>query len=133
MNAWVALVTLLSLLLYLVTLVQVGQGRGKHGIEAPAMTGHPDFERLVRVQANTLEGLVLYLPCLWLCALYTNALLAAGLGVVWIVGRGLYAAGYARAAASRSTGFMVQAGATLALLLAAFYGVVRVLVTGGAA
>ena len=128
LNAWVALVTLLSLVLYLVTLVQVGQGRGKHGVAAPAMTGHPDFERLVRVQANTLEGMVLYLPALWLCALFTDPRLAAGLGVVWIVGRALYAVSYAREAAARRNGFLMQGVATLALLIAAFYGVIRALV-----
>lgn len=128
MNAWVALVTLLSLAFYLVTLVQVGRARGRHGVAAPAMTGHPDFERTVRVQANTLEGLVVYLPSLWLFALYVEPRVAAALGALWIVGRVLYARGYAREAGARSTGFLVQAVATVALLIGAIAGVAGALV-----
>ena len=122
MNAWVAIVTLLSLLFYAYTGVQVGRGRGRHGVDAPAMTGPPEFERLVRVQANTLEWLVIYLPSLWLFAAYVSATVGALLGVVWIVGRVLYARGYARAAAQRSTGFMIQLAAIAVLLFGALGG-----------
>ncbi len=122
MDAWVAIVTIASLIFYVVTLAQVGRGRGKHGVLAPAMTGHPEFERLVRIQANTLEGLVVYLPSLWLFAVYVDARLAALLGVVWIVGRVIYARAYARDPATRSTGFGVQALATVVLMLGALGG-----------
>ncbi len=124
MNGWVALVTVLSLIVYVATLVQVGRGRARYGVAAPAMTGHPEFERLVRVQANTLEGLVIYLPCLWLFALYAEPRLAAALGLVWIVGRVVYARAYAKDPATRSTGFGIQALATVALLIGALIGVI---------
>ena len=130
MNAWVALTTIASLLFYFVTGFQVGRARSSFGVPAPAMTGHEGFERLVRVQANTLEWLVIYLPCLWLFALYLEPRIAAGLGVVWIVGRVIYAQAYARDPATRSTGFTIQALATLALMLGALYGVIRTLVAG---
>ncbi len=130
MNAWVALVTLLSLLLYLATLLQVGRARGRHGVVAPAMTGHPEFERLARVQANTLEGLIVFLPSLWLFAGYLEPRAAAAIGGVWVAGRLLYAVTYARDASSRGAGFLIQGVATLALLLGAFYGVGRALLTG---
>ena len=128
MNAWVALVTLASLLFYVTTLLQVGQGRGRHGIAAPAMTGHPEFERLVRIQANTIESLVVHLPSLWLFALYVEPRLAAALGAVWIVGRVIYARSYARDPATRTAGFLVQALATVALLLGAVGGVAWALI-----
>ena len=96
MQAWTAIVTVASLVFYVSTILQVGAARGRHGVAAPAMTGHPEFERLVRVQANTIEGLVVYLPCLWLFSAYVDARLGAGLGVVWIVGRLIYARAYAR-------------------------------------
>lgn len=115
----VAIVTLLALLLYIVMGVRVGQGRGKHGIAAPAISGHPDFDRLVRVQANTLEWLPPFLVSLWLFALYWDERVAAGLGVVWIVGRILYMTGYSREAGARGTGFMIQMVATAGLLLGA--------------
>jgi uncharacterized membrane protein YecN with MAPEG domain len=113
----VAIVTALSLLVYVWIGFRVGQARGKHKIDAPAITGHPDFERVVRVQANTLEWLPIYLPSLWLFAIYWQAdQIAAALGVVWIAGRILYTLGYSKAASSRSTGFLIQALATAVLL-----------------
>ena len=122
-HALVALVTLVSLLLYFVMGLQVGRARGKHGVAAPAMTGHADFERVVRVQANTLEWLPLYLVSLWLFAIYWSEPVAALLGVVWIVGRILYSMGYTRAAGSRSTGFMIQMAATAVLFIGALFKV----------
>ena len=117
--ALVGIVTLVSLLLYGYMSVRVGQARSKFGIAAPAIHGHPDFERIFRVQANTLEWLPIYLVSLWLFALCWDSRVAAGLGVVWIVGRVLYMTGYSRAAGARSTGFLVQMAATAILLLGA--------------
>ena len=131
MNAWVALVTLLSLLFYAATTFQVGQARGRHGVAAPAMTGPPEFERRVRVQANTLEWLPIYLVSLWLFAAFLEPRTAAALGMVWLAGRLLYARGYAREAAARTTGFLVQALATAVLMFGALGGVVARLLTHG--
>src|ERR1700760_3966127 len=106
MHTAVALVTLLALLLFLWMVLRVGSARAQFGVAAPATTGHPDFERHFRVQANTLEGLIVFLPSLWLFALFTGSDdIAAGLGAVWIVGRVIYMLGYARAAEQRSLGF----------------------------
>lgn len=130
-----AIVSLLALLLYVWMGLRVGQGRGKHGIDAPAMTGHPDFERLVRIQTNTLEWLPIFLVSLWLFALYWSPTLsekvAAAIGLVWIVGRFLYMTGYARAAGSRSTGFLVQMVATAVLLFGALGRIVWLVATRG--
>ncbi len=131
MTTWVALVTLLSLIFYLVTSVQVGRARGRLGVAAPAMTGHPEFERLVRVQANTLEWLVIYLPSLWLFAAYVEPRVAAALGAVWIVGRLIYARAYARDPSTRRTGFMIQTLAIAVLLVGALIGVAMALITRG--
>ena len=128
--AWVALVTVLSLLVYLATLLMVGRARGKYEVEAPAMTGPAAFERAVRVQANTLEGMVLYLPALWLCAVYLSPRAAAALGMIWVVGRILYAQGYSQDAKKRSTGFLVQGLATVLLVLGALVGVLMALIRG---
>ena len=132
MSALVALVTLGSLLLYFWTTFSVGRARARLGVAAPAMTGNPEFERIVRVQANTLEWLVIYLPSLWLFAAYVSAPAAAAIGVVWIAGRVVYARGYAREARQRGLGFAVQAAATMTLFLGALVGVVLVLARGGA-
>ena len=122
-----ALVTLLAVGLYFYTGLAVGRARARTGIKAPATTGNPDFERVFRVQMNTLEWMPIFLPALWLCAYYTGDKWAAIGGVVWIVGRLLYAIGYAQAANKRGTGFIIQAIATVALWLAALVGVVMAL------
>ena len=116
----VAIVTLLALLVYLYMRFAVGKGRATFGVAAPAVTGHPDFERLYRVQVNTLEWLPLFLVSLWLFAVSWNYdRVTATIGLVWIVGRILYLTGYSKAAASRSLGFMIQGVATLVLLFGA--------------
>jgi glutathione S-transferase len=125
----VALVTVLSLMVYLWQGQRVGAARGRLGVAAPAVTGNPEFERIYRVQANTLEGLIVYLPSLWLFALYIGGdWIAAALGVIWIVGRILYTTSYSKEAASRSMGFGIQILATLVLLLGAGGGVVWALI-----
>ena len=127
-----ALVTILALLLYFAMSLQVGRARGKSGIQPPAMTGDPMLERAIRVHINTLEGLPLFLAGLWLFAIYWNDMVAAGLGMVWIIGRQLYSSGYMADPDKRSTGFLIQFLATAILLLGAFGRIVYSLVTGGA-
>ena len=118
-HALVAIVTILALLLYFVMGLRVGQARSRFAVPAPAIAGNPDFERVFRVQANTLEWLPIFLPALWMFALYWNDLVASGIGVVWIVGRYLYMTGYSKEASARSAGFGVQALATGVLLFGA--------------
>jgi uncharacterized membrane protein YecN with MAPEG domain len=130
-HRWTALVTLLSLLAYFGMSLQVARARGKCGIHAPAMTGDPRLERAVRVHYNTLEWLPIFLASLWLFAIYWNELVAAGLGLVWIAGRLIYAAGYMADPAKRSTGFLIQFVASAALLLGALGRIIYSLVTGG--
>jgi glutathione S-transferase len=119
MYHFTAIVTCLALLFYFFTIMKVGKARGTFGIKAPAITGNPEFERLFRVQTNTLEWMPMFLPSLWLFAVYVSDPIAALLGLVWIVGRFLYLSGYSQAAEKRGLGFGIQALATFALLLGA--------------
>jgi len=131
-HSLVAIVTILSLLTYFWMGLNVGRARGKSGIDAPAMTGDPVLERTIRAHSNTLEWLPIFLASLWLFALYWNDLAAAGLGLVWIVGRLMYATGYVADAKKRSTGFLVQFLATAVLLFGALGRIVYVMATVGA-
>lgn len=130
-HRWVALVTILALLTYFWMGLQVAGARRKSGIAAPAMTGDPILERAVRVQANTLEWLPIFLGGLWLFAIYWNELVAAGLGVVWILGRVIYSTGYMADPGKRGTGFLIQSLAGGVLLFGALGKIVYGLVTGG--
>ena len=114
-----ALVTCLATLLYFWIGYRVGEARSKYSVPAPATSGNPDFERIFRVQMNTLEWMPIFLPALWLFAIYISDAIAAALGVVWIVGRILYMTGYAESAKKRGRGFAIQAGAAGILWLGA--------------
>ena len=131
-HSYVALVTVAALLVYVWMGVRVGRARAQSGVAAPAMTGDPILERHIRVQANTLEWLPIFLAGLWLFAIYWNDLIAAGLGVVWIVGRILYAVGYVADPKKREAGFMIQMIASALLLLGAAGRIVWTLATVGA-
>ena len=139
MHSLIALVTLLSLALFFWMGADVARARIRFGVPAPAVTGHPEFERHFRVQANTLEGLVLFLPALWVFALTIDGLrgsvlgdkIGAALGLVWIVGRVIYMRSYVRDPASRGLGFGVQALATVLLLIGGLVAIVWGLVKTG--
>ncbi|MBI1208298.1 MAG: MAPEG family protein [Azospirillum sp.] len=103
-----ALVTALALIQYFLVSAKVGWARGHYKVPAPAIDGPPEFARIVRVQANTVEQLVLFLPALWLFALSVGDRWAAGLGLLWVVGRVIYAAGYYAAAEKRHLGFLLS-------------------------
>ncbi len=123
-QAYVGIVTLLALLTYFWMILRVGGARRKCGISAPTMTGDPLLERHIRVQANTLEWLPIFLPSLWLFALAwqpqdLNGMIAAALGLVWILGRVLYAFGYVADPKKRELGFLVQMVAAAVLLFGA--------------
>lgn len=130
-HRWTAIVTIVALLVYFGMSLQVGRARGKSGIDAPAMTGHPLLERANRIHINTLEWMPLFLASLWLFAIYWNEFVAAGLGVVWIVGRIIYSAGYMADPAKRSTGFLIQGLTVVVLLFGALGRIVYSLATGG--
>src|ERR1700676_3075394 len=119
-----ALVTCLAILFYFFTGIQVAKARVAFGIKAPAISGEPDFERVFRVQMNTLEWMPIFLPSLWLFAIYISDGVAAVLGLVWIARRVLYMTGYSQAADKRGRGFSVQAAAAAILWLGALGAIV---------
>jgi glutathione S-transferase len=118
----VAIVAGLALAEYFAFAILCGQARGRYGVAAPATTGHPVFERYFRVQANTVEQMVLFLPGLWLFAVYVSAPGAAGLGLVFVLGRALYARGYVRDPARRGPGFGLTLLANGALVAGGLVG-----------
>jgi glutathione S-transferase len=124
MPHYTALVSLAAVLLYFFFGTRVARARRTFGVKLPATTGNPDFERVYRVQMNTLEWMPTFLVPLWLFALYVSDLWAAGLGLVWIVGRALYYAGYSKATEKRLPGFAIQATACVVLLVGAAIGIV---------
>ena len=130
MYHFTALVTCLAMMFFFFTSTRVARARASFDVKAPAITGNPDFERVFRVQMNTLEWMPIFLPSLWLFAIYISDPVAAALGIVWIAGRVLYMTGYSQAANKRGTGFGIQALAAGILLSGALGMIVWRIVHG---
>jgi len=119
---FVAVVAALALVEYMVILLQTGRARQTYGVKAPATTGDPVFERYYRVQQNTVEQLVIFFPALFLFAHYVSPRAAGIVGLIFIVGRALYARGYVADPEKRGPGFGVSFGANVILVLGALIG-----------
>jgi len=113
----VAIVLTLALLEYFAFGVLVGRARGQYGVEAPATTGHPIFERYHRVHQNTLEQLAIFIPAAWMFGVFVSPAGAALLGLVFIAGRIVYLRGYVEDPKKRSTGTFITLFAQAVLLL----------------
>jgi glutathione S-transferase len=124
-----ALVTVAALFLYFFMGLRVGQARGKYDVAAPATSGHPIFERHFRVHMNTLEWLPMFLAGLWMFAAWYGDMLAAVIGVIWIIGRVLFMVAYVADPKKRTTGFLIQFVATFVLLIGAAAGAIMSLVS----
>ena len=121
-----AAVAVLAVIFIFYTGINVARMRGKHKVDAPAVTGPLEFESAIRVQANTLEQSVLFFPLLYVSTAYFNTLawLPAAFGLVCVIGRFVYLQGYMAAPNKRGTGFMITSLATLGLLILSIWGLV---------
>ena len=119
---FVHLIAMLAVAQYIFFAFKVGVARGKYNVKAPATTGHEMFDRIYRVQSNTLEQLVCFLPALFVAALYWPPVIVALIGVLYLVGRLFYWLAYMKDPATRGTGFMMTFASIVLLLLAAVAG-----------
>jgi uncharacterized MAPEG superfamily protein len=121
---YVELVAVIAVLQYLSFGALTGQARRRSGLKAPAVTGDEGFERMYRVQMNTLETLIAFLPALFLAARYWSAPMVAGLGVVYVIGRHIYWRAYVSDLSKRGIGFMMSMLPTALLLIMALVGII---------
>lgn len=119
---WIAMVAGLAVLQVFWFAFNVGVQRARHRIDAPAVTGHPDLERAIRVHMNTVEQLVIFLPGLVTFGYYVHPLVGAGIGVVFIVGRFMYRSGYMKDPKGRFAGFGLSVLAMLVLVVGGIIG-----------
>ena len=118
---FVIVVVILAVVQYIAFGILVGRARGKYNVPAPACSGDPIFERYWRVHQNTLEQLVAFLPAIFLYAYIGNPVIAAGAGVVYLLGRLLYLRGYVANPESRAIGFVLTFLPTVFMLLASLF------------
>ena len=118
----IAIVAGLSVLQVFYFAIHVGKARVKHGVNAPAISGHADFERAFRIHANTVEQLVIFLPGLWMFGYYVNAQIGAGIGLLFVIGRFVYRNAYLGDPKSRSAGFGIGALAVMVLVVGGMIG-----------
>lgn len=129
---FVAIVTVLALVEFFWLSLRVARARTRYGVVAPATTGNEVFERHFRVHMNTQEQLVMFLPALWMFASYVSPLWAAALGVIFILGRAIYAISYVREPKSRAIGFALTIMPTFLMLAGCAIWAVRAILLGAA-
>ncbi|HEY7888157.1 MAG TPA: MAPEG family protein [Steroidobacteraceae bacterium] len=116
------LIVALALLQFLAFATAVGVAREKYNVAAPATTGNEVFERYFRVQMNTMELLIMFVPGIWMFGIYVSANVAAGLGAIYILGRCIYFFSYVKSPKKRSLGFGLSAGPVAVLVIGALIG-----------
>jgi glutathione S-transferase len=122
---YTAAATLLVLVLHFALTIMVGRARTRYGVKAPAITGNEHFERAYRVQMNTVEQMAFFLPALWLCAALLSDIAAAVGGLIWVIGRVIYAVAYVNEPRKRALGTMIAMLAQIGLFIGAAAGLVR--------
>ena len=128
---YVTLVTSIMLIQLFVFDIKSGMARDKAGIKAPATTGDETYERRNRIHLNTIELLIIAIPSMWIFANYVHALTAAGLGMVYVLGRVVFSRAYMSDPDKRGTGFMISMLPTIVLMFGGFIGIVVKIVKSG--
>ena len=118
---YVTIVVMLALMQYIWFSIEVGRARGRFEVQVPATSGSDGFERYFRAHQNTTEQLVIFLPAIFACGYYVNAIFAAVMGLFFLIGRWLYFRGYTDPEKSRSIGFGIGMTANVLMILSTLY------------
>ena len=121
---YVTLVVILALLEYLLFIMMTGKARADHQVAAPATTGNEIYERYLRVQQNTIEQLVIFIPSIYMFGAYVQDIAAAIIGAIFILGRAVYANSYIRDPKKRGPGFALTMLSNVVLLLGSLVGLI---------
>ena len=128
--AYVTIVAMFALVQFLYFGVAVGRARGRHGVTAPAVTGDETFECFHRAHQNTLEQMAVFIPAIMCAGYYSNPLIAAAVGLIYLAGRAYYFRCYVVEPDSRGAGMIATMLANVVLVIMALVGAVRVILQG---
>ncbi len=120
--AYVTLIAMLALIEYIYFGLLVGQARSRSGLQAPAVTGDEQFERVFRAHYNTLEQLIVFIPALYAAGYFVGAIYAVAAGVAFLIGRALYFRTYVSDPGTRGPGMMLTFLANMVLVLGGLVG-----------
>lgn len=116
------LIVMLALLQYVFFGLKAGLARQKHQVKAPATAGHEMFERAYRVQLNTLEQLVMFIPATFTYAWFVSPAWVLLPGGLFLLGRFLYARAYVKDPSRRLPGFRLTILANAWLIIGTLIG-----------
>jgi glutathione S-transferase len=119
------LIVLLALLQYVWFTARVGATRGKYNVNAPACEGDETWNRLFRIQQNTMEQLIIFVPATYAFALYLSELWVLLPGLAFIVARFLYSSEYASDPKTRTPGMAITLLSNVVLVLGALFGLMK--------
>lgn len=121
---YAVLMVLVALIEYMFFSMMVGKARVDGKVDAPAVSGNPHFERVFRVQQNTMEQLVVFIPAILLFANYWPELIGLILGIVFVIGRFLFYRSYVADPKTRTIGFLLTFFPNAILVIGALVGVI---------
>ena len=119
---YVYIVILLALVQFIFFTFRTGLTRDKYGVDAPKTAGNETWERIFRVQQNTMEQLVMFIPGMLMFAHFVSPQWALLPGVLYLIGRQLYSYLYISNPKKRGPGVALTFLPNIALIIGALIG-----------
>lgn len=122
------LIVMLALLEYFYFTIRVGAFRARYQIDAPSCTGNDTFEKAFRVQQNTLEQLIIFIPGTYAFAYLVSTKWIWIPAALFIVGRLVYSRDYMGKPDQRAPGMIMTLLANVTLVVGTLIALARAVI-----